>query len=252
MAQNTHISQEQSTHANNHDRSKKRRSTQVRNAIISAAIDLFQKKGYVSTSLSEIARKVGMDPSSLYYYFPSKQALLETVTHPENLAPSFANLESHSNKAAQQLYALIVHDVVYKCELPIDFIEMEEAAYKTPEEFDFFFKHYKTSYLNIVKVINAGITNKEFNTCSADERAVTILSINEGLQHHYHAKQRNKLILEMSGYATRNYAPEEIGHLSAQSVLPSLITSEVDFQRIADEGMNLYCYLRKQYQYQNE
>lgn len=246
MTNKTHISTAQTAPANTQHRSRRRESNNSRDAIITTAINLFQEKGYVNTSLSEIARQVNMDPSSLYYYFPSKQALLEAVTHPENLAPSLEHLLACSDEAALQLYALIIHDVVHKCELPVDFIEMEEAAYKTPSEFSLFFKHYKTSYHNMVSVIEAGIASGEFKDCAADERAVTILSINEGLQHHYHAKQRGQLILATSGYTTRNYTPEEIGHLSARSVLPSLVTSRVDLARVTKEGMTLYYRLRKQ------
>lgn len=240
MTHNSHTSTAQTTAPQHHNRSRKRDGVQSRDAIIATAINLFQEKGYVDTSLSEIARRIDMDPSSLYYHFPSKQALLEAVTHPENLAPSLSYLSSYCDKAAQQLYALIIHDVVHKCELPIDFIEMEEAAYKIPNEFTLFFKHYKTSYHNIVKVIETGIANGEFKDCAADERAVTILSINEGLQHHYHAKQRGKLILATSGYTARNYTPEEIGHLSARSVLPSLVTNGIDLAQVTEEGMELY------------
>ena len=47
----------------------------TRDSIISTAFDLFREKGYAKASVSELARRIGMDPSSLYYYFPSKEAL---------------------------------------------------------------------------------------------------------------------------------------------------------------------------------
>ena len=53
------------------------KSQETRNNIIAVAIGLFRAKGYARTSMSEIARQAGVDPSSFYYYFASKEALIE-------------------------------------------------------------------------------------------------------------------------------------------------------------------------------
>lgn len=50
-----------------------------REQIITVANRLFREKGYHKTSVSEIAHEVGMDQSSIYYWFPSKEAILEQV-----------------------------------------------------------------------------------------------------------------------------------------------------------------------------
>lgn len=50
--------------------------------IRAAAIELFAATGYDKTSLREIADRVGITKASLYYHFPSKQALLEAVLEP--------------------------------------------------------------------------------------------------------------------------------------------------------------------------
>lgn len=55
----------------------------TRDSIISTAFDLFREKGYAKASISELARRIGMDPSSLYYYFPSKEALLAEISNPK-------------------------------------------------------------------------------------------------------------------------------------------------------------------------
>ncbi len=247
MAHNETQSGLRGTSTNHRGRPCKCNDANPREAIIAIAIKLFRKKGYADTSLGEIARHINMDPSSLYYYFPSKQALLEATTHPEHLAPSLSCLTPYSSQASHQLYALIIHDVVHKCELPIDFLEMEALAHKAPQDFAPFFKHYEAGYTNMITVINNGIASGEFKPCEADEHAVTILSINEGLQHHYHAKHRNQLILQTSGYTVRNYIPSEIGHLSARCVLPALMidNSSENIERVAREGMKLYRQLAK-------
>lgn len=58
------------------------KSQETRNNIIAVAIGLFRAKGYARTSMSEIARQAGVDPSSFYYYFASKEALIESILNP--------------------------------------------------------------------------------------------------------------------------------------------------------------------------
>src|SRR5207244_8935183 len=47
-----------------------------RSRILGAASALFAERGYASTSLRAISNAVGMTPPALYWYFPSKQAIL--------------------------------------------------------------------------------------------------------------------------------------------------------------------------------
>jgi len=50
-----------------------------RQRILDVAAGLFLERGYLGTSLREIASEVGMKPGSLYYHFASKEALLEAI-----------------------------------------------------------------------------------------------------------------------------------------------------------------------------
>jgi AcrR family transcriptional regulator len=53
----------------------------TRGRILVAAALLFGERGYASTSLRMIAGAVGMTPPALYWYFPSKQAILQALMH---------------------------------------------------------------------------------------------------------------------------------------------------------------------------
>ena len=44
-----------------------------------AAIRLFFERGYHAASIRQVAARARLDPASVYYYFPSKQALLAGV-----------------------------------------------------------------------------------------------------------------------------------------------------------------------------
>ena len=47
--------------------------------IFNVSLDLFSKKGYDSVSLREIAEEVGIQKSSIYSHYPSKEAILMDI-----------------------------------------------------------------------------------------------------------------------------------------------------------------------------
>ncbi|MBT2503449.1 TetR/AcrR family transcriptional regulator [Curtobacterium sp. ISL-83] len=55
------------------------RGTATRERVQQVALDLFTRQGYEATSLREIAEAVGINKASLYYYFPSKEAILQSL-----------------------------------------------------------------------------------------------------------------------------------------------------------------------------
>jgi AcrR family transcriptional regulator len=61
---------------------KTRRGETSRAAILSAALDLFQERGYEATTMRAIAERSGASLGSSYHYFPSKEHLvLEFYRH---------------------------------------------------------------------------------------------------------------------------------------------------------------------------
>ena len=72
----------------------------------------------------------------MYYYFPSKEALLAEISEPAISVPTLEELSSYTDSRTVQLYALIMMDVVQKCELPLDFIDVESAARKNLHALD--------------------------------------------------------------------------------------------------------------------
>ena len=60
-------------------RTKKEQAEATRSAIIDAAIRLFAKSGYVSTTTQDIARAIKMTPGVLYWHFKDKEEVLVAV-----------------------------------------------------------------------------------------------------------------------------------------------------------------------------
>jgi AcrR family transcriptional regulator len=67
----------------------------TRERILQAALDLFRDRGYEATSLREIAQAVGVTKAALYYYFPSKEAMIRALSERffEGTDAFFARLE---------------------------------------------------------------------------------------------------------------------------------------------------------------
>ena len=51
-----------------------------RRQIVEAAIACFARKGFHGTSTNDICAEAGMSPGNLFHYFPSKLALIATIT----------------------------------------------------------------------------------------------------------------------------------------------------------------------------
>lgn len=55
---------------------------EVREAILQAAFDLFSRKGYTATTMTEIARTANMTVANLYVYFESKLLIFYEIYRP--------------------------------------------------------------------------------------------------------------------------------------------------------------------------
>jgi AcrR family transcriptional regulator len=58
------------------------KKAEIRDAILDAAARLFEEKGYVGTSMTEIGQAAGVAPSGIYIYFKSKLDLFYTIFSP--------------------------------------------------------------------------------------------------------------------------------------------------------------------------
>jgi AcrR family transcriptional regulator len=70
------------------------RHTDTRQRALDVALELFTEQGYEKASLREIADRLGIKKASLYYHFPSKEALLAGIM--ENLLAPVDELVSWS------------------------------------------------------------------------------------------------------------------------------------------------------------
>src|SRR5690348_1356202 len=50
---------------------------QTRRLIFETALALFREKGFDATTMQEVAERAGVAKSAAYYYFPSKEAIIQ-------------------------------------------------------------------------------------------------------------------------------------------------------------------------------
>ena len=85
----------------------------VREKIRAAAVQLFAKMGYHAAPLRDIASLAGIQAASIYYYYPSKQALLVEImdTHMRQLNANIERVIALPTSVPERLYEAIASHI---------------------------------------------------------------------------------------------------------------------------------------------
>lgn len=84
-----------------------------RKELIEAAEELFRTKGCEQTSVSDIVKKVGVAQGTFYYYFESKDGILDAVLDHylmDHLEPAIMNIMADGSLNAMQKVQMIVDE----------------------------------------------------------------------------------------------------------------------------------------------
>lgn len=85
---------------------------QVRQAeLMDTALELFLSAGYEKTTVQDIVKKVNVAQGTFYYYFPSKEAILEAIftRHVKNMIGEVQAAHQHNTTVLEKLQLLINH-----------------------------------------------------------------------------------------------------------------------------------------------
>ncbi len=110
--------------------------TDKREAIMSAALQLFVERGFYGTAVPEIADKAGVGAGTIYRYFVSKEALVNALYRQEK--QQFAErvlAEFPRSTIARELFKLMWH-------------RMAAFAVENPKPFVFLELHHHADYLD--------------------------------------------------------------------------------------------------------
>ena len=91
--------------------------TSTKEKLVTAALDLFSKKGYSATSVDEIAESIGIKGPNLYKYFKGKEALFKELSELSDQSyldkMNLVNNKAASIEDAQGLKAFAMGQVKY-------------------------------------------------------------------------------------------------------------------------------------------
>lgn len=209
--------------------------------ITAAAARLFSTKGYAATTMSDIARAVGINQSSLYYWFSSKGDVLDAVVLMSNDSADFAGPERTRYSEAAYLYALSFRDTLSLCAIPVDYFELESAAQsvvqarnaKAKDQASEALADHFPSYERLIDAVHqsivSGIEKGEFTSDDPWMSTLSILTFSEGMQHRYHQAMQGYDPFKDAGDAPRS--AQAYAHAAAQNCLATLFVSKEDIEK---------------------
>ncbi len=92
-----------------------RRGTETREAILSAAIELFGRRGYHATSMRALAAEARVQPAAIYHWYASKEAILVSLQDDfmEQLTERVVSAMAGHPRPALKLAAAVREHVVF-------------------------------------------------------------------------------------------------------------------------------------------
>jgi AcrR family transcriptional regulator len=152
-----------------------------RQVILDAASLLFIEKGFGGTNINDIADAVGVSRTALYYYFPSKESMLEALTKEVTekaglLAQSVSARDAlPANEALEQL---ILQHAGLILSHPLQFRVVERSESSLPEPHRSTAEAARRAVLeHFVGVIQRGISAGQFRETNANIAAFSIIGM---------------------------------------------------------------------------
>jgi AcrR family transcriptional regulator len=158
-----------------------KRNDAQRQSIVDAASLLFIEKGFGGTNINDIADAVGVSRTALYYYFPSKESILEALTE-EITEKAGALAKSVSVKGElstdQALRQLILQHAGLILAHPLQFRVVERSESSLPEPHRAAAGDARRAVLaNFVAVIKRGISEGVFAATDPHIAAFSIIGM---------------------------------------------------------------------------
>jgi AcrR family transcriptional regulator len=196
---------------------------------VAVASRLFAGKGVSETTMAEIADGAGLQQSSLYYYFRSRDAILEEILGTVNRVPLefVERLKLDGGPAAVRLYRLIRFDVAALSDFPFDINEVHRLASRQPEGFDVYWEERQRLNDEVEALIADGVAGGEFLPVDPRLTAMTLLANDEAVQHWNRGQRRLANRADpgpgADGGGAGDYTPAEIGLFLADLALRGLL-----------------------------
>jgi AcrR family transcriptional regulator len=152
--------------------------SQKKRLIFTEAAKLFQEKGYLASSMRELATRVGIEASSLYSHIRSKEELLSKICFElaEMYVDHWRKLEKTENSSLEKLEELIDFHVSMAWENPVSVTVFNDEWRHLGAEDQKKFIQLRKQYESAIKhVVAEGIRQKEIKSLDPDVISYTLL-----------------------------------------------------------------------------
>jgi TetR/AcrR family transcriptional regulator len=160
--------------------------------ILAAASRLFGRHGVESTTMSRVAAEVGLQQSSLYYYFRRKEQLVAELVARANVVPLQVarRISRHGGAPPAQLYRFVCEDVEALCALPFDINEVHRIAARDTEGFAGYWKERAAMERLVSRIVRRGVDDGSLRPVDPRLTTLTLLANDEGVQNWYRRGSR--------------------------------------------------------------
>jgi TetR/AcrR family transcriptional regulator len=206
-----------------------------RDEILAVASRLFTELGVHGTTMAEIARRSGLQQSSVYYYFANKERVLEAVVAEANRGPLelVTRIRKDGGSPIVQLYRIIRADVIALSALPYDLNELHRVAARDRETFAQYWRERRRLETAVADVVHAAVAAGELRSVDTELAALTLLSNDEATQNWLRNDPRRR-----RGQASAARDAYAVGTYLADLTVRGLLASPRELERVrrrADE-----------------
>lgn len=160
---------------------------QVKEKIGQVAMKCFARYGLDKTTLDDIAREVGLNKASLYYYYKNKEDIFLEVAIREGthfLTSLQRNVRTKKGTEARVTYYLLERINYYKNILNMNRVSADTVGKMLPRFFELFDAVIKTEVEFLSSLIKEGVKHGELKKVNADKLATALIALNDALKHH--------------------------------------------------------------------
>lgn len=162
------------------------RKSGVRKGVLSSevldrAVGLFAERGFAGTSLKDVADAVGLSRPAIYYYFPSKDALLEELLTGVTVSAAriLDNVQRRTDLSPIEKIGAAAHDlVIWVTERRLHFIAIDRSENELPPPILARHRDAKRRVLNgMIQLIDDAIDSGEARAVDSRVTAFAIIGM---------------------------------------------------------------------------
>ena len=151
----------------------------------------FAKYGIEKTTLDDIAKLIGLNKSSLYYYYKNKEDIfIEVAIEEGDRYISALQVDASQKKGVenQVWYYMLSRFEYYKNILNLNKVSTETLNKILPRFFELYDAMMKREKKFLASLISSACKNGELKKCNASEVASVLINLSDALKHSVEQK----------------------------------------------------------------